>query len=277
MEEATATVATRSIAVIAGEGKLPAILAKSAREKGFKVISLALCPEAQARVEPHSDKVFLIAPGQLGRNIKLIKQEGAKELVFIGKFPKLNLLRNLHKLDWTAVRELSKLPDFNDDTIQFAMGDIVESLGLKVLTQREFLHDLFPNVGVLTKRQPTAGEYADIEYGARIAKEVARLDIGQTVAVKDQMILAIEAIEGTDQAIKRAVELARGPVVVVKVSKPGQDQRFDVPTVGMSTLQSMLAPHPGGLLAIEAGETMVVDREEMVEFADNNGIAIAAI
>ena len=148
---------------------------------------------------------------------------------------------------------------------------------MSVLTQREFLHDLFPGVGVLTKRQPSAAEYADIDLGLRVAKEIARLDIGQTVAVKDQMVLAIEAIEGTDQAIRRAVELARGPVVVVKVSKPNQDQRFDVPTVGMSTLQSMLAKQPGGALAIEAGETLVIEREEMIQFADEHNIVIAAV
>src|SRR5215470_8717092 len=107
---------TRAIGLVAGEGKLPALLAKSARERGYRVVALALSPDAQARVLPHSDKVHLIAPGQLGRNMSLVRQEGLKEIVFIGKVPKLNLLRNLHKLDWTAIRELSKLPDFKDDT-----------------------------------------------------------------------------------------------------------------------------------------------------------------
>src|SRR5262249_39573965 len=163
---------------------------------------------------------------------------------------------------WTTVKELSKLPNFNDDTIQFAMGDIMAAHGVRVLTQSEFLRDLFPGVGVLTTRQPTPEEFGDIHYGLTVAKELARLDIGQTVVVRDRMILAIEAIEGTDEAIKRAVGYARRPVVVVKVAKPNQDQRFDIPTVGLNTLQSMRAKEPGGVLAIEANETMIVDQDE---------------
>ncbi len=204
---------------------------------------------------------------------------GLASAVFIGKVPKLNLLRQLHKFDWTAVKELSKLPNFNDDTIQFHMGDFVEAHGVKVLTQREFLVHLFPEIGSLTSRQLTIEEYADIEYGMGVAREIARLDIGQTVVVRDRMIVALEAIEGTDEAIKRAVKLSRGPVVVCKVSKPNQDQRFDVPTVGMSTLRSMLREDgtaSGSILVVEAKETLVVDREEMVAFAEKHGIAIVS-
>src|SRR5262249_20945258 len=148
--------------------------------------------------------------------------------------------------------------NFSDDTIQCAVGDIMESHGVKVLTQSEFLRHLFPEVGVLTKRRPTTEEFADVNYGLKIAKEIARLDIGQTVIVRDRMIIAIEGVEGTDEAIKRAVGYARGPVVVVKVAKPNQDQRFDIPTVGINTLMSMQAQQPGGVLALEAKETFVV-------------------
>lgn len=262
---------------MAGDGKLPGILARSARNKGYKIVSLAMSEGARARVEPHSDLVFTIAPGQLGRNTHLMTSNNVDFMVFIGKVPKLNLLKNIHKFDWTAVKELSTLPDFSDDTIQRAMGDWVERNGIKVLTQTEFLRDLFPEFGVMTKRQPTVGEYADIEYGMRIAKEIARLDIGQTVVVKNQMLMAIEAIEGTDEAIKRAVQLARGPVVVCKVSKPDQDERFDIPTVGLNTLESMISEKGGGVLAVGAGETMVVEREEMVAYAEKNGIAMVAV
>lgn len=269
--------ATMSLALVAGEGKLPAILARSAREKGFRVVALALSADSQARISPHCDKVYLVAPGQLGRSLKILQNERLEQIVFIGKVPKLQLLHNIHKLDWMAIKELSKLPNFNDDTIQFAMGDLLEAHGIKVLPQSDFLRHLFPDYGILTKRQPTAIEYADVQFGFTIAKEIARLDIGQTVIVKDQMVLAIEAIEGTDRAISRAVELARGTVVVCKVSKPNQDQRFDIPTAGMSTLNSMLAPRPGGVLAVEARETMLVEQEEMVEFADRNEIAIVSM
>ncbi|MBU6455689.1 MAG: UDP-2,3-diacylglucosamine diphosphatase LpxI [Cyanobacteria bacterium REEB67] len=267
-----------SLALISGEGKLPAILAQSAKARGFRVVALALSEDAKNVVSPHADKTFLIAPGQLGRNVGLAKKEHCDKVVFVGKVPKLNLLRQLHKLDWLAVKELSRLPNFNDDTIQFAVGDIMEAQGIKVLTQSEFLRHLFPEVGLITASTPSAAEYADIEYGMGVAREIARLDIGQTVVIKDRMILAVEAIEGTDEAIRRAVKLARGPVVVCKVSKPNQDQRFDIPTVGMNTLNSMLAenPKPGGVLAIEARETMVVERDEMIAFAQKHNISIVA-
>lgn len=277
-QESSVKVGTSTLGLISGEGKLPALLAMSAKERGYRVVALALSESAESQVQPHADKTYLVAPGQIGRNLNLLKKEGCTELVFIGKVPKINLLRQLHKLDWLAVKELSKLPNFNDDTIQFAVGDIMEAHGLKVLTQSEFLRHLFPEVGVLTEKQPSAGEYADVEYGMRIAREIARLDIGQTVIVKDRMILALEAIEGTDQAIRRAVKLARGPVVVCKVSKPDQDQRFDIPTVGMSTLNSMVEenPNPGGVLAVEARETLVVEQAEMIEFAKLHNISIVS-
>lgn len=268
---------TAVVGIVAGEGQIPALLAKSAKEKGFRLVVLALSKEAETRCAPYADASYAIAPGQLGRSLNILRKEAVKDLVFIGKVPKIELLRNLHKLDWMAVKELSKLPNFNDDTIQFAMGDLVEAHGMKVLRQSDFLRHLFPDYGVMTARQPHAGEYADIEFGFKVAKEIARLDIGQTVVVKDQMILAIEAIEGTDEAVRRAVQLARRPVVVVKVAKPNQDQRFDIPTVGMNTLNAMLSKDPGGVLAVEAKETMMVEREEMIAFAEQHGISMVAV
>lgn len=269
---------TRSLAICAGEGQLPYLLAKSAKERGFRVVAMPLSESAKSLIEPYADKTILVAPGQIGRNLGLVKKEKCQSVVFIGKVPKVNFLTQLYKLDWMAIKELSKLPNFNDDTIQFAVGDIMEAHGIRVLTQSEFLRHLFPEVGVITKRQPTAEEYADIEFGMAAAREIARMDIGQTVVVKDRMILAVEAIEGTDEAIKRAVSLARGSVVVCKVSKPNQDQRFDIPTVGMSTLNSMLRANGtgGGVLAVEARETLVVEQNEMTAFAEQNGISIVA-
>jgi DUF1009 family protein len=265
------------LAIVAGEGKLPAILARNAKARGYRVVALALSENAAATIAPHCDKVHIGAPGQIGRNLKILKTDNIEKLVFIGKVPKLSLLQNVQKLDWTAIKELSKLPDFSDDTIQQHLGTIIEEHGVQVVTQSEFLRELFPDYGIMTKRQPTTGEYADVEYGHRIAKEIARLDIGQTVVVKNQMIVAIEGIEGTDETIKRAVQLARGPVVVCKVARPNQDQRFDIPTVGLTTLQSMIAQKPGGVLAVGAKETMMVDQDEMIRFADENGLSLLAV
>jgi len=268
---------TRLLGLVAGEGKLPALLAKSAKERGYKIVAFALSEDAKASIESIVDSVHLIAPGQLGRNLKLMEKESVKQAVFIGKVPKLNLLLNIHKLDWVAIRELSRLPNLNDDTIQVGMGDIMERHGVSVLNQSDFLRHLFPEYGVLSKRQPNAAEYADIQFGIKVAKEIARLDIGQTVVVRDQMILAVEAIEGTDECIKRAVSLARQPVVVCKVAKANHDPRFDLPTVGMNTLNAMRAEKPGGVLAIGANETLVVEKEEMSEFCDRNGFSMVAV
>lgn len=267
----------KALGLVAGEGKLPVVLAAAAKEQGYRVVAFALSEHSGQALKNIVDKVHHIAPGQLGRNVSLFGSEGLKHAVFVGKVPKLNLLRNITKLDWTAIKELSKLPNLNDDTIQFAVGDFMEAHGIHILTQSEFLRHLFPDVGVLTARQPTAEEYADIDYGFKIAKEISRLDIGQTVIVKDRMIIAIEAIEGTDEAIRRAVEYAHAPVVVVKVAKPNQDQRFDIPTVGLHTLKSMQAAKPGGVLALEAKETLVVEQQEMVEFCDKHGMSMVAI
>jgi UDP-2,3-diacylglucosamine hydrolase len=265
------------LAIIAGEGKLPIILAQSMKARGNKVVAFALSETIYSHISTHVDVAYEVGPGQIGKIHKLLAQNKVGGVVLIGKVPKINLLNNLFKLDWVAINELRKLPNFNDDSIQLGVGDLLDRNGFKVLTQTEFLRHLFADVGVMTKRQPTGEEYVDIEYGLKMAKEIARLDIGQTVVVKDRMILAIEAIEGTDETIRRAVKLARGPVVVAKVSRPNQDQRFDIPTVGMNTLSAMKHEKQGGVLAVEANETMVVEREEMIAFADANGISMVAI
>jgi DUF1009 family protein len=267
----------KALGLVAGEGKLPALLAMGAKAKGYRVIAFALSEDAVQSVERVADKVVPIAPGQLGRNLTLFQKEGLTSVVFVGKVPKINLLRNIMKFDWTAVKELSRLPNFTDDSIQRAIGEFVGANGIKVRTQSEFLQDLFPEVGILSKRQPTAEEYADIDYGFSIAKEIARIDVGQTVIVKDRMVIAIEGVEGTDEAIRRAVGLARGPVVVIKVAKPRQDERFDIPTVGMNTLKSMLSDKPGGVLAVAAKETFVVEQEEMIKFCDEHEMSMVSV
>jgi DUF1009 family protein len=267
----------RILGIIAGDGKLPAMLAQSAKEKGYKVVSLALTEDALARMQPLCDAIMHSPPGLLGRNISYLKSQGVQDVVFIGKLNKVQLLRNILKIDLTAIKEMSKLANLNDGSIQTAVGGFMESHGMRVVTQSEFLPQLFPSVGVMTKKQPTAAEYVDIEYGYKIAKELARMEIGQTVVVRDRMIIAIEAIEGTDEAIKRGVQLADGPVIVVKVARPVQDQRFDIPAAGLRTLNAMLAKKPGGVLAVAAGEVMMVEQEEMIRFADEHQIAIVAV
>lgn len=267
----------RVLGIIAGEGKLPPLLAQSAKEKGYRVIALCLTEDAHARMQPHTDGSQFSPPGLLEKNINYLKSNGVQDVVFIGKLNKIQLLRNIFKIDLMAIKEMSKLANMNDGTIQTAAGDFMEKQGLRVVTQSEFLPQLFPQVGVMTTRQPNAAEYVDIDYGFKIAKELARMEIGQTVVVRDRMIIAIEAIEGTDEAIRRGVQLADGPVVVVKVARPVQDQRFDIPAAGMRTLNAMVAKKAGGILAVEAGEVMMVEQEEMIRFADQHQMSIVAV
>ncbi|MDR3616990.1 MAG: UDP-2,3-diacylglucosamine diphosphatase LpxI [Candidatus Obscuribacterales bacterium] len=266
------------LGIIAGEGKLPGMLAQAARAQGIRVVALALSDAAKSAVKPHADVTHECGPGQLGRAHKLLNQTGVNTVVFIGKIPKLSVLRNIHKFDGQALKFLMRLPSLDDDTIGRCVGEYMEANGFRVIEQTHFLRHLFPEVGVLSKREPTADEYSDLLYGIKVAKEVARLDIGQTVIVGDSMILAIEAVEGTDEAIRRAVKLARGHVVVCKVAKFGQDHRFDIPAVGMNTLRAMWSDEKrGSVLAIEAGGTMVVEREEMIEYCNQHNIAFVAV
>ena len=157
---------TRQIlGLLAGEGSLPAILAQSASARGYTIVALALSAQAAELVNPYCSKVIEVYPGQVGKNIKLAKAEGIEEAVLIGKVPKLNILQNITKLDWVALRELSKITSFSDHAVQQAVASVMEREGIKIRPQAEFLRHLFPEVGVLTKRQPTAAEYIDIEYG----------------------------------------------------------------------------------------------------------------
>ena len=266
------------LGLIAGEGKLPGLLAQAARAQGIRVVAIALSDAAKSAVQPHADSTFECAPGQLGKAHKLLNQTGVNTVVFIGKIPKLSVLRNLHKFDGQALKFFMRLPALDDDTIGRCVGEYMEANGFTVIKQTHFLRHLFPEVGLLSKREPTADEYSDLLYGVKVAKEIARLDIGQTVIVGDSMILAIEAVEGTDEAIRRAVTLSRGRLVVCKVAKAGHDNRFDIPAVGMNTLRAMLSDGKlGCVLAIEAGGTMVVEREEMIEYCNQHNIAFVAV
>lgn len=266
------------LGIIAGEGKLPGMVAKEARAQGIRVVALAITPAARVAVQPYADVTYECAPAQLGRAHKLLEQSGVNAVVFIGKVTKLSVLRTIHKFDGKALKFLMRLPALDDETIGKSAGEYMESHGYRVIGQSHFLSHLFPEVGVLSKRHPSADEYADMLYGFKLAKDVARLDIGQTVVVGDGMILAIEAVEGTDETIRRAVKLSRRHVVVCKVAKAGHDNRFDIPVVGVQTLKAMLSEEKRGrVLAIEAGGTMVVEREEMIEFCNQNDIAFAVV
>ena len=266
----------KKLGIIAGNGELPVHLAKSAREQGYRTYGIAITEEAALSLDDICDKIYKISPGQIQKMLDLAKEEMINEVVFIGKVPKLDLLRNIHKLDWIAIKYISKLSNLNDDSIHNGITELLKKHNVEVLPQTKFLNHLFLEKEILSKRKPTLEERVDIEYGFEIAKKVASLDIGQTVVVKNKMILAIEAIEGTDEAIKRGCELAGSGATIVKVAKPNQDKCFDIPTIGENTIKT-IATYKGSILAFESTSTIVVDKEKLTQLADKFNVCLIAI
>lgn len=264
------------LAIVAGNGELTTLLAKSASEQGFTTCAIAITEEARHNLQDICNKVYRFSPGQLSKILDLVKKEMISQMVFIGKVPKLDLLRNIHRLDWLAIKNLSFLGNLNDDSIHNGIVNLLNKYDIKVLPQTMFLKHLFLEKEVLSKRQPTLEERVDIEYGFEVARKVASLDIGQTVVVRNKMILAVEAIEGTDKAIKRGCQLAKNEVVVVKVAKPDQDERFDIPTIGEETIET-LAKNGGGIIAFEAEKTIIVEKQKVIEKADKLNICLLAV
>ncbi len=265
----------KRLGLIAGEGKLPVYVADKAKAQGLEVVSFSVGRGNHDALKRFG-KVHPIKPGMLQQNLELIRSEGIWHIVFAGKVNKWILLRN-PQLDRYAIETISKMPRMNDDAIMLWIVGELEKHGLQVVSQTAFLEELFLSEGLLTKLQPSELELLDVEYGFYLAKEMGRIDIGQTVVVKDRMAIAIEAIEGTDECLKRAGKWARKKGgVVVKVAKPNQDQRFDVPTVGLRTLKTM---RRAGLriLATEADSTLFLEPEEMIQYADRHKMVITSV
>jgi len=218
-----------------------------------------------------------IYPGEVRAGLAAFRDAGVREVVMAGKVAKSDLFRNPDalRLDANAAGMIDGLADRKDDTILGKLADFLETLGLHLLPQYALTPELLVAEGVLTRTQPSEAQRADIAFGVPIAKTIGELDIGQTVVVKDRAVLAVEAIEGTDAALRRAGAIAAG-ACAVKVAKPGQDPRFDVPTIGPGTV-AVLAEAKIAVLAIEAGATVVLEREAVVREADRLGIAIVAV
>lgn len=262
--------------LIAGDGQLPVKMAQYAQENGFKVIAIALSNDNAKDLEKYCEKVINFGFGQLNSVKAALVENNIKQLTFLGKVSKTMLLKR-PKLEPLAIELLKKAVRLNDDAIMLLLIEELEKIGIKILDQTIFIKGLMVSKGNLTKLKPTEEQLVDIEYGYKLAKEMGNLDIGQTVVVKNKMVLAIEAIEGTDKCIKRGGKLARRKgAVVVKVSKPNQDKRFDIPAVGLKTLKVMRR-YGADVLALEEGETIIVDQEKMIEYADRNKMVIVAI
>jgi DUF1009 family protein len=263
-----------SIGLVAGEGELPAILARAMLARGLDVVAIALSEPIYLQLQPVVRRLHCFGAGQGNKIIEALKHEGVRSLVLIGNVSKDVLFRRW-RFDSRAWRILRRAKSFQDDVLLTEIIREFESEGMHVVEQAHFLRDLCPQRGVLTRRRPTRREWQDVDYGFSAARSVGSLGIGQTIVVKHGTILAVEGMEGTDEAIARGCRLAHGGAVVVKVSRPGQDLRLDMPTVGMQTLQVMREGR-ATVLAIEAGKTIVVGDEQFPRAADDAGISVVA-
>ena len=263
------------IGLIAGNGQFPIIFCKKAREAGFEVYAAAYKQEADPEIDAYVDQVEWLHVGQVNRLIKYFKKNKIDQAVLLGGIKKTRIFKDL-KPDIKAISLIAGLRHTHDDGILRAFAGLLEKNGIVVQASTFLLPDLLAPEGCWTKRKPSRAEMAEIELGWKVAKEIGRLDIGQCVVVGGGSILAVEAVDGTDATIKRGAGLSNGNAVVVKVCKPIQDERFDVPAIGVGTIRTM-AEVGASVLAIEAGKAIVFDRGEMVRLADRHGIAITAL
>ncbi len=261
-----------TLGLIAGGGQFPLLAAQAAKERGLRVVAVAHKGETDSSLEQDVDEIFWIKLGQLGRLIKALNRAGAEKALMAGTITKKRMFENIQP-DLKGLALASKLAFFHDDGILRAVSNELARKGIEIVSCTSYLPELLAPPGCLTSRRPGNAEKADIHFGWKIAKELGRLDVGQSVVVRRKTVLALEAIDGTDETILRGGKLAREKAVVVKVSKPGQDLRFDVPTVGLETLHVM-SRVKATALAIETGKTLMFDRAEMIQYAEKSGISI---
>ena len=264
------------LGILAGAGKLPVECARAAKQLGYEVYAVGLLADSDPSIAQFSKDYQFISVAQLDAVLNYLKVNQIQKVTMIGKVTKELLFNGAVQPDARMLQLILSLPDRRDDTIMMAFVRELAKAGIQAFDQTTLIRKLMPRRGTITRREPTEQERQDMDFGFRIAKELGRLDIGQTVVVKARAVMALEAIEGTDACIERGGKLACGGAVVAKVSKPQQDNRFDVPTVGYRTIENM-AKVGATALAIEAGKTLLVEREQMISLADAKGIAIVAM
>jgi UDP-2,3-diacylglucosamine hydrolase len=266
---------TTSWGLIAGNGRFPFLVLEGARSQGIDMAVIALKEEASPELEKAAKRVHWVSLGELSKSIELMHREGVTQAVMAGQV-KHNKIFSSIRPDWKLAKLLFSLPRKNTDALIGAVARLLEDEGIRLVDSTFFLKPLVPEAGVLTRRAPNEHEAEDIAYGRGLAQQIAAMDIGQTVVIADRACVAVEAMEGTDEVIARAARIAAGkPLVVVKVSKPAQDMRFDVPVVGLPTIEQMRSAGATAL-AVDAGRTLLFDRTKLIELADAAGIAIQA-
>jgi hypothetical protein len=261
--------------LIAGNGKFPFMVVEGARQSGARMVVAAIREETDPSIEQLADRVEWVGIGQLGRMIRFFKDEGVEKAIMAGQVKHVQIFSRAVP-DARMLKVLLRLPRRNTDSLIGAIAAELQSEGIELINSTYFLQQHLPQTGTLTKRQPDKHEREDIEYGLEIAREIARLDLGQTIVVRGKACVAIEAMEGTDETIRRAGQLVNKRLTVVKIAKPDQDMRFDVPVVGVPTIETMVEAG-ATCLCITAGKTLMFDREDMIRLANDRKIAIVAV
>jgi len=265
----------KRIGLIAGSGQFPIIFSKKAKTKGLSIYAAAYLNEADQALQDYVEAIEWIHLGQIKRLIKFFKKNKIDEAVMMGGIKKTRMFKDL-KPDIKAISIIAGLRHTHDDGVLSAFANALEKEGIRIKASTFLLPDLLAKEGCWTKRKPSRSEKSDIKLGLNLAREIGRLDIGQCIVVGGGSVLAVEAIDGTDATVQRGGTLGKGTAVVVKVCKPNQDFRFDVPAVGLETIRIM---HEAGarVLVVEAGKAVVFDREAMIDLANKHDITIIAV
>jgi DUF1009 family protein len=263
------------LGLIAGNGRFPFLVAGEARRAGRRVVAVAIQEEASPELAAEVDEIHWVSLGQLGKAIAALRGAGATEAVMAGQVKHRQIFSGVVP-DLTLMSVLARLAFKNTDSLIGGVADALKREGISLRSSTELLAAHMATEGPMTRRKPSRDEQKDIEYGRAVARHLAAMDLGQTVVVKDRAAVALEAMEGTDEVIRRAGSLAGPGTVVVKVAKPKQDMRFDVPVVGPGTLLAMREAGAKAL-AVEAGRTLLLDRPALLAEADRDGLCVVGI
>lgn len=263
---------TEKYGLIAGNGKFPLLVLDAARSRSIPMVVAAVENETWPEIEQRAETVCWMGIGQLGKLIDFFRREGVAKALMAGQVRHVQIFSGAVP-DWRMVRMLASLPRKNTNSLIGAVADELRREGIDLVDSTVFLSPLLAPPGLLAGPKPTSEEQRDIVYGLSVAREIARLDLGQAVAVKGQAVVAIEAMEGTDEVIRRAGTLCGAGFCVVKVARPNQDMRFDVPVAGLSTIET-LAAAGGRVLVVEAGRTLLLEKEAMLARAETEGVSV---
>ncbi len=266
----------KTMGIIAGNGRFPILVAEEAKRAGYRVVVAAVEQEADPCFEKIADACCRVKVGELKKLSDFFRSEGVHEAIMTGKIEKVRFFKENVRLDLDMMKVLLKLRDHKDDSLLGGIADYFFTKGVTLLDSTCLLKHCMPGPGVLGKRKPSRNAMENIAFGFEMAKKLSGADIGQTVVVKKKAVLAAEAIEGTDETIRRGGALGRGKVFVVKVAKPGQDMRFDVPAVGLTTLQNLIEAKAEAF-AFEAHKTLFIGMDLFVEKANRAGIALYGV